>query len=261
MVVIALVMTALFMGVWYIGKFHDVQASTIQAARYAAWERTVRGSDFPDSRIERQTRARLFSWNRDAYLAEDGIDTGQAWKSQHAVWNDHLADQRLIDAPRDVTVRTASGELPGQGAAKTTEILGDIDSNLAGLTNGEALPRGGKFTSTVTVKLANLAHLQAPLDQMNLTLTERSVIVADNWDASSPGQAALRTRTFTPGGVLKSLDDGFGTVIKEAFALIEPSFKNFHPGQICPDVVPMDRITATTGKANQPVYRGAQPCY
>jgi hypothetical protein len=114
------------------------------------------------------------------------------------------------------------------------------------------------------VRIANLAHMSdpnVPLDNLNLTLTERAVVVGENWDAASPQQAALRTRAFTPGGVLKSIDTGFGSVIKSALALIEPSFNNFHPGQICPDVVPMDRITAVRGGANRPVYSGAGPCY
>lgn len=264
MVVISLVLVALFLGIWYIGKFHDIQSTTIQTARYAAWERTVRPASFSDAQLEGQARARLFSWNRNAYLASDSISNGQQWNRQSTMWVDHASDKRLIEAPRDVTVRTAAGPLPGRAAATATRLLGSVDSALSGVTGGEALPQGGQYTGTVSVKLANLTHMadpDVPLNNLNLTLTERSVIVAENWDAASPRQAALRTRAFTPGGVLKSIDTGFGSVIKEALSLIEPSFKNFHPGQICPDVVPMDRITAVKGGANQPVYRGAGPCY
>lgn len=261
MAVVSLVMIALFLGIWYLGKFHDIQATTIQAARYAAWERTAHGPAFSDAQLESQTRARLYSWNRNAYLATDRIANGQAWNRQNAMWLDHENDRRLINAPRDVAVSTAGGALPGTGAASVNSLLGGVDSALAGLTGGTPLPRGGKFTSTVSVKLANLAHMDAPLDKLNLTLTERSVIVTDGWDAASPEDAALRTRAFTPGGVLKFIDTGFGSVIKGFLALIEPSFSNFHPGQICPDVMPADRITAVRGGANPPVYRGAGPCY
>ena len=264
MVVISLVLVALFLGIWYIGKFHDIQSTTIQAARYAAWERTAHGPAFSDARIQNQTRARLFSWNRDAYLNTDSITNNQSWKQQTTMWQDHAGDKRLIDAPRDVTVRTASGALPGSLAAGATTTLDSVDKALAGLTGGTPLPRGGKFTSTVSVKVANLAHMddpKVPLNKLDLTLTERSVIVADNWDASSSQDTALRTRAFTPGGVLKTFDTGLGSIIKKSLAFIEPSFDNFHPGQICPDVLPMDRIEAVGGRANQPVYRGATPCY
>jgi hypothetical protein len=41
------VMIGLFLGIRDIGKFHDIQATTIQAARYAAWERTAHGPGWP----------------------------------------------------------------------------------------------------------------------------------------------------------------------------------------------------------------------
>jgi hypothetical protein len=264
MVVISLVLVSLFLGIWYIGKFHDIQSTTIQAARYAAWERTAHGPGFSDIRIQNQTRARLYSLNQNAYRDTDSIANNQSWGQQSTMWRDHASDKRLIDAPRDVTVSTASGALPGNLVSGATSVIDGVDKALAGLTGGTPLPRGGKFTSTVSVSVANLAHMadpQVPLNKLNLTLTERSVIIADSWDASSPQDAALRTRAFTPGGVLKTFDTGFGSIIKDALSLIEPSFKNFHPGQICPDVVPMDRITAVRGSANPPVYRGAGPCY
>lgn len=260
-VVIALVLVGIFLSIWYIGKFHDIKATAIQTARYAAWERTARGPGYTDAQLERQVRARLFSWNQNAYKANDGIGNGQGWNQQTSMWMDHADDKRLIQAPSDVTVRTASGPLPGGVAGTTTTLLTNLDSAVSTVTGGEPLPRGGAFTSTVNVRLANLTHMPAPLDTMNLTLTERSQVVADNWDASSPLQAARRTKSFTPGSAFSFLNNGPFSFIRHALALIEPAFNNFHPGQVCPDVVPMDRITPLNGAANRPVYQGAQPCY
>lgn len=256
-VVIALTAIGLFLGIWYIGKFHDIQATTIQAARYAAWERTARPSSYSDTRLQSQVRARLFSWNQDAYKANDGINNGQGWNKQTTMWMDHANDKRLIKAPDDVTLRTASAGLPGKSVGATLALVSAMDA--AGGAN--KLPKGGLFTGTVNVNIANLAHMPAPLDAMNLRLTESSAVVADNWDAGSPEQVAARTEAFTPGSVFDFLDTGPFSLIKVALGKIEPAFKNFHPGQICPDVVPMDRITALNGNANRPVYRGAQPCY
>ena len=46
---------SLFLGILYLGKFHDIQAHTILAARDAAWERTVHDnanlSGIPDSTL------------------------------------------------------------------------------------------------------------------------------------------------------------------------------------------------------------------
>ena len=256
-VVISLTAIGLFLGIWYIGKFHDIQATTIQAARYAAWERTVRPSSYSDTKLQSQVRARLFSWNQDAYKANDGINNGQRWNQQTTMWMDHADDKRLIKAPDDVTLRTASAGLPGTAVGVALASVSALDA--AG--GADKLPKGGLFTGTVNVNIANLAHMPAPLDAMNLKLTESSAVVADNWDAGSPKQVAARTEAFTPSSALDFLDTGPFSLIKVALGKIEPAFKNFHPGQICPDVVPMDRITALKGNANRPVYRGAQPCY
>ena len=257
-VVVSLVAIGLFLGIWYIGKFHDIQATTIQAARYAAWERTARPSSYSDTRLQSQARARLFSWNKDAYKAIDGINNGQAWNQQTSMWMDHANDKRLLRAPDDVTVRTASAGLPGKSVGATLAVVSALDA--AG--GADKLPKGGMFTGTVNVNIANLAHMPAPLDAMNLKLTESSAVVADNWDAGSPKQVAARTEAFAPGNALDFLDTGPFSIIKTTLGAIEPAFNNFHPGRICPDVVPMDRITALPNKsANQPAYRGAQPCY
>jgi hypothetical protein len=258
-VVISMLAVGLFLGIWYIGKFHDIQATTIQTARYAAWERTARPPSYSDTRLQSQARARLFSWNQDAFKANDGINNGQGWNQQTTMWMDHADDKRLIRAPDDVTLRTASAALPGREVGLAVAAVSALDA--AG--GADKLPKGGMFTSTVKVNIANLAHMETPLNALNLTLTEYSSVVADNWDAGSPKQAAARTEAFTPGSAFDFLDTGPFSLIKSALGAIEPAFKNFHPGQICPDVVPMDRITALNGNANanRPVYRGAQPCY
>jgi hypothetical protein len=166
-------------------------------------------------------------------------------------------DKRLIKAPDDVTVRTASAGLPGTKVNGTLTLVSALDA--AG--GADKLPKGGMFTGSVNVNLANLAHMPAPLDAMNLTLKENAVVVADNWDAGSPQQAAARTEAFAPATSFSFVDHGPFSLIKVALGMIEPAFNNFHPGQICPDVVRMDRVTPLNGAANRPVYQGAQPCY
>jgi len=61
----------LFFMISYLAKYHDMQAATIQAARYAAWERTVYfgESDWAsgtaqksDNTIQSEIRSRFFFW-------------------------------------------------------------------------------------------------------------------------------------------------------------------------------------------------------
>jgi hypothetical protein len=258
MIVVGGVVSAIFLGIWYLGKFHDIQYSTIQAARYAAWERSAHAPSFSDTRLQSQTRARLFMWNQDAYKAADGKPDGATWGAQNGQWQDHAQDKRLIARPNDVRISTAAGALPGTGAKFFENLIGMLSAAGGAITGGEPLNQGGLYTSTVSVKISDVALLEAPLNNLNLTLTERSALVTDNWDASGAAQTAKRTRSFTPAAGMNQIDGLLGP-LKMFLSVLEPSFINFNPGQICPDVVPADRVQARRG-ANLPVYRGGGAC-
>ncbi len=195
-IVISGVLIFVYLGIWYIGKYHDIQAATIQAARYAAWERTARPTSFTDSQIQNQARARVFQWDRKALTAADGI-RNNGWTTETSMWRAHDDSKSLVDKPGDVTVTTASGALPGGAANAFSGILGTVTSLTGAISGGEALNKGGFYTSHVSVKIADVASLPAPLNSLNLTLHESSALAADSWDASGPQQAALRTRDFT----------------------------------------------------------------
>ncbi|MFJ2986285.1 TadE/TadG family type IV pilus assembly protein [Collimonas sp. NPDC087041] len=258
LIVVSGVMVALFLGIWYLGKFHDIQAATIQAARYAAWERTVHPAGYADSQIEQQTRARIFSWNRDAFRSTDGIASNAAWNTQTSMWLDHRNQDALIAKPSDVTVGTTSGPLPGSAAGTVDSVLNGLTGAIGALTGGEKLNTGGFYKSQVSVKIANVGSLPEPLDNLNLTLTESNALVTDSWDADSPRQAAMRTRSFAPTAIFEKIQPIL-TPLEWALSIIEPSFKNFKPGEICPDIVPADRLG--TGARNIPMYQSASGCY
>ncbi len=251
------VVVMMFLGIWYLGKFHDVQATTIQSARYAAWERTVHSKGaMADTQLQNQARARLFTWNKAAFKKTDGASNGSTWSAQNAIWRDHAGQARLVDRPDDVVIATSQGPMPGKAAKYLSDSLGMVSGVLDGITGGEELPKGGVATGTVAVKLNNMARLPAPLNDLNLTLRESSTLMLDAWDASGTKQAALRTRTFTVAGPLTQIK-GLLDPIEWAVSWIEPAFKRLELGQVCPDVVPADRMQ---GGSNLPAYRGGGAC-
>lgn len=263
MIVMLGIVVMLFLGIFYLGKFHDIQASTVQAARYAAWERTVHSPGaMSDTRVQSQARARLYTWNQDALKSADGLANGSSWTTQSALWRDHSTasanrqSARLIGRPDDVGVTTSSGPLPGVATQAISSTIGKMSGLIDRLTGGEPLPVGGMATANVTVKINNIAALPAPLDDLNLTLRESSSIMTEGWDASGPNQAALRARTFTVAGPLANID-GVLAPVEWALSLIEPAFKELHLGQVCPDIVPADRVQ---GASVLPVYRGGGAC-
>lgn len=250
----------LFLGILYLGKFHDIQAQTIQAARYAAWERTVHNeATFSDTNLQGQLRARVFSWNQNPYKATDMKTNGQGWDRQNAFWTDHANAQRLIDKPQDVTVATAAGGLPGKATGAISQTIGTIDNTVGKLTGGEALNQGGLYTSTVSVRLNNIAALPDPLNKLNLSLKETSSLVTDSWDADGSRQTAMRTRSYTPAAAMQKIS-GLLSVVDSFLAILEPAFRQFKPGQICPDIVPVDRLS-NSSQGELPVYNGGGPCY
>jgi hypothetical protein len=251
------IVVMLFLGIWYLGKFHDVQAATIQSARYAAWERTVHSNgNMSNTQLQNQARARLFTWNSDAFKSTDGLKNGDAWTAQNPNWRDHGQNARLIDKPDDVVISTSIGPLAGKAANYISDALGMVSGFLDGITGGEALPKGGTATGTVSVKLNNIAALPAPLDKLNLTLRESHSLVLDSWDASGPRQAALRSRTYTLAGPITQIN-GLMDPLKWALSWIEPSFNDLQMGQVCPDIVPADRVQ---GAGVLPAYRGGGAC-
>lgn len=260
MVAMGGILGLLFLCIWYLGKFHDIQATTIQAARYSAWERTVHTSaDMSDAKLAAQTRARLFTFNRNAYKATDSKSGTQAWGTQNPNWNDHksFGASSLVKQPQDVTVSTTAGPLPGVAANAVTTVLAGLTKITGALSGGEQLPPGGLHKSTVRVAVSNVASLPAPLNALNINLVERSAIVGDSWDASGPQQAANRVKPFTPAAVMGEVSMILGPMTK-VLSILEPAFWDFKPGQICPDIVPNDRVS---GKTNLPAYGGAKPCY
>jgi hypothetical protein len=263
MVVIAGVIIMLFLGIIYFGKFHDIQASTIQAARYAAWERTVHSpAAMNDTQIQKQARSRLFTWNTDPFTNNDGLANGASWTTQSGNWRDHspasdsVEATRLIARPDDVGVSTSAGPLPGKAAGTVAAAMANVSGLLDLITGGEPLPPGGSVTGNVSVKINNIAALPAPLDALNVTLRESSTVVTENWNASGPRQAALRSRTFTIAGPITKMN-GLLHPIEKVVSIIEPAFSKLKIGQVCPDIVPADRVEGASGL---PAYGGGGAC-
>lgn len=258
LVVVVGVSALLFLGIWYLGKFHDLQATTIQAARYAAWERTAQSAgQLSDTRLAGQMRARLYNLDRAAYKDSDGSANRNSWGAQSAVWYDHRMRQRLVASPNDVQLRMAAGGLPGKAAAAVSGAAGSLGPLLGALTGGEALPAGGVNTSSVSVALANVSSLPAPWNQLNLTLKESASIVNEQWDAADPKQAAERSRSYVAAGRLGDISGAIG-VLTTMVSVIEPDMRELALGRICPDIVPADRLRQ---QRNQAAWNGAGPCY
>jgi hypothetical protein len=250
-IIATLLLVPLFIGMTLLARYLDIRSSTVQAARYAAFERATRLNALSDVAMGNQVRDRLFTFSDAALRSTDGLAANAGWRNENPNWTDHsTSPERLIAAPGDITLRTRETSPPGTAGQVATRLVDVIDdvSRISGSrfdVNTRAF-----HEAQVSVKLADLAALPAPLDRMNVTLTERTSLLADSWHAGSRRAVARRSGALVPTRLFQRFTDVLEPLL-DVFSVIEPAFDQLCLGHIDPDIVPEDRLS--------PLRRGARP--
>jgi hypothetical protein len=238
----AMVLVPLFIGMVIVARYLDIKSTTVQASRYAAFERATNLGRPTDAEIERKMRARLFTISDAPVQSNDGLGNGDAWRNENMNWRDHSrTPDRLIARPSDVTLRTTEANVPGAAGAGVQSVVGALDS--IGSVTGSRFDvnRRAYYTSTVSVRLANLTSLPAPLNNLNLTLTDRTTVLGDVWHSSGPTNVAQRTGAMVPSRLFTPINSVLRPV-RSALSIFEPAFDQLCLGQIDPEIVPLDRL-------------------
>jgi hypothetical protein len=241
-VVGTILLVPLFIGIVLIARYLDIKATTVQASRYAAFERATNLGRSSDIELERKMRERLFTVSDAPVRSSDGLGNGDSWRNENPNWMDHSARAtRLIARPADVTLRTSEASAPGAAGTGAEAVANAIDS--IGRVTGSRFDvnRRAFYTATVSVKLANLTALPAPLDNLNLTLTDRTTLLGDTWHAAGPAAVAQRTGALVPARLFTPFSDLLRPV-RGALSIFEPAFEDLCLGQIDPEIVPLDRL-------------------
>ena len=231
----AFVLVPLFLMLPLLGKFMDMKASSIQAARYAAWERTawygnsdwaVVGQNKLDSTIQNEVQTLFFT--------------------DKALWHDHAGESILSG--------NSTSLLPGQTPGTMNTILGGVTTavNTIGKIVGTnfKVDMNSLYTSTVTLQAAKTDAVGRAWGDANLTaptFTMKQVLVTNGWSANGPAFVESQTKALAPlslgqrspiKGVLETLQ----TVAGFAFTELKPSSLKLGGG-IYPDKVPPDRLS------------------
>ena len=244
----------LFFMISYLAKYHDMQAATIQAARYAAWERTVYfgESDWAsgtaqksDSTIQSEIRNRFFSG------PGNGFQSGAA----NPLWVDH-AGAPILGTWSEVS---SSGQTPGTGdfiLGKVTQVISVIGKVLG--ADGFKLDMNTLYTAEVSVTPAQsgaIARMFAGgagsfrLDP----LTEKNMVVANGWSANGPDFVKKQTESLALTSVFSRspLQDALWAIQSVGGTFIEElkveSLKL--GGDIQVDRVPSDRVSGGNAPA------------
>jgi len=111
----------------------------------------------------------------------------------------------------------------------------------------------------LAVALSRPEQLPEPFDEIPIELQEHYALLGDNWASSGPGQVADRagglviTRALRPLHTLTAM----GTKL---LSILEPSFRDFCPGQVDPERIPVDRLGAGIDHDGGSINRWTPSC-
>jgi hypothetical protein len=242
MIVATAVLIPLMLGTVLIARYVDIRSATVQASRYAAFERVTNLRSITDAEIERKVRTRLFTVTDSPLLATDGLANNAQWRDENPNFQDiSTPSRRLIARPDDVRTVTRETEPTSVAARAASAIVGRIDT--AGSLTGSNFDLNTRafHTGTVSVRLANLVSLPEPLNALNLTFTERTAVLADAWQAGGPGAVAERSGALVPTRLFTEIT-GILEPLTDALSLFEPALDDLCLGQVNPEIVPNDRL-------------------
>ncbi|MCE9641559.1 MAG: hypothetical protein K8S22_15680 [Betaproteobacteria bacterium] len=256
----ATVLLPLFLIIPLLGKYFDMKASAIQAARYAAWERTVwfGSSDWAagakdDLQIQREVQQRFFSDTATAKLqSAQGSATG--WGGPAGVkplWRDRAGNPMLASYDSDVTQAAARTQTPGTMDAILTPVVNVVNVVDAILGSKFELDMKSLYTSTVNVQTVATLPIRNVMSNTSTSsgtpaFRMTNVLVANGWSANGPDNVKAQVEGLTPTSV--SQRDPLKTILTIAqyiFTVIAPELMPDwlkFGGEIQPDVVPDDRL-------------------
>ncbi len=249
-----------------LGKISDVNLATIEASRYAVWERTVSDSGVKtDEQLEVEIRNRFFTDQNLLILSEreevleSDTSANAFWRSVH---NSSSGQTLLVDNENSViTVTTENRSIPGGIGADIlsegiADVVGAMDAMIPGAEwdlDGQGFYVAEIGTEVKSQKLfsdqsgctssnggGGTVAVSAPVKEDTACLQQRYAMFVDEWDSGSPDETDRRVRALVPAGTLQRIANGisvFGKIpLFEELEKLDGVF-----GQVEEDILPLDR--------------------
>jgi hypothetical protein len=235
-----LLLIPIWLAVYYISRWHDLQFTTQNAARYAAVESWMSGGLDAAPRVAAVTRERLFS-RALARFRSEGAPEAAASLGDVPQWLDHGAGAPLLSAQPGPEVQI---DPVGQAAEVTRlETLGfDLIAPAIAVGRGPFdLPRDAARSVVVRAPVRAGIDLPGLAADQPFVLQERSVLMVSTWAARDAAQVVRRIDSISPAGQLRELMEplrGFRWAVRA----LEPAFDALCLGRTSPDIVPPDRL-------------------
>jgi hypothetical protein len=236
------VLIALFAGVVLVGRYHEIQAATIAASRYAAFERGALSSSGHLLRIEALARGRFFERPPGALTASDARAADERWSPPQA-WRDLAGRRALLEQPAHVRIEISDASIPGAAGTTARTALGVLRTSGLGSPYAFDLAATGFVTASVEALALDLTAGEEQGVPPRLRLRERVALLGEDWSSPGPRRTAERTAAISPAGWFASIRSTFAPA-RWALSILEPAFAQFCPGRIDPEIVPADRLRA-----------------
>ena len=230
------------------GKVADMNQTTIQASRYAAWERTVASeADKSEPVLQMETRRRFFQ-KSDVFIKTDEAPQAAA-EQQNVLWRAYSNDRFMGTVTENVNLAGSNSATPGSLGGSVTNIISGLASTMGSLSSGAEwdIDNNGLYRADVSVNVGSsslgFAGRQDCAGQDNAQvfacIRRHNVILADTWSARNPAQVTTRVRSFVPMSMFEPIADVMDAV---SFIPLLQEFDTFQPGIVAPDVIPGDRL-------------------
>jgi hypothetical protein len=222
----------LFLIIPLLGKYTDIKASTIQAARYNAWERTVWYG---------QSASSTGDW--------EGNDKSEATiKSEMA--GKFLISELWYDRTGATMLAGSSNSVANENPHITANTILSFAVSVANAIGPFNLEMEGLYRGTATVNIANTESVISQVlgsgagadpARLNLSITDTNVIMANGWGANGAAHVKKQIQGLTPTSVLSN------PVLDVARWLLVPFTPELVPtvlelGKIEVDQLPPDRL-------------------
>jgi hypothetical protein len=242
-----LALVPLWLAIFYVSRWHDLQHTTIAAARHAAFESWVAaGRD--DAAIPEATRRRTFT-SDPARVA-----TAATTPTVPPRWRDHRG--AVLLAPEGPAITLGPAVQPARIEQAERVAFALIAPARAAGGPPLDLQRDAARGATVVVPLVHDGSLPPPFAGLRFALRERLEILVDPWAARAPAEVTRRTDALSPSGALRELARPLDPV-RWAVALFEPAFERLCLGRVDPEIVPPDRLR---GGRLPPADLRTRPC-
>jgi hypothetical protein len=255
----------LLLAVIALGKLADVRHTTLMAARYAAWERTVwyddAGSKFNGINGENQKSAAQINSEVAVRLINDHTSatgvirntdrnaTGYA-NGIDPMWHDfshHAFLDRYDQQGTSIAQQAPQNDYAGEAVAAIEAV--PLPSGVTG-TLVPPVPTG--TMAVANVALRRIAYNSAAFQRLwprdgvwmqdwaGLDFSAPGAILSNTWSANGSGATHAMVAQSMPTAM--GLGTAVGTVVNAAKTAWDPLSPSIDFGKIAPDVVPADRL-------------------